>query len=130
MNQFRVRASLTRGYFWPFGTTYKIKLVYLFLSCTLFSVCTVGGGHGNRDGSKCVFPFVHKGTTYDKCTDVESPGKPWCYTTLSRTFSGPYGYCSGYCLGGMFMYLKHFRELYLFSIDNTCGDCCTKKLPI
>lgn len=30
-------------------------------------------------GCECELPFVYHGVTYDTCTEVHSPGSPWCY---------------------------------------------------
>ena len=35
-------------------------------------------------GQTC-FQMVYKGNTYDGCTDVDSPGAPWCATSVNPT---------------------------------------------
>ncbi len=73
----------------------SIKVPYLSLSDTLFSVCTMGGGNGNRDGLKCVFPFSYQGVTYStSCAAVSvDESVRWCYTEESATEGSPWGYC-------------------------------------
>ena len=45
------------------------------------SIVTVGPG-GEID-VPCVFPFVYKGVEYSGCTEVDSPGTPWCATGVA-----------------------------------------------
>ncbi|CAB4069290.1 MMP9 [Lepeophtheirus salmonis] len=45
-------------------------------------------------GKACVFPFVHSGQTYDKCTAVDNGGTQWCATSVdaNKNYQG-YGNC-------------------------------------
>ena len=37
-----------------------------------------------ESGSPCIFPFTHKGLTYDTCVDSNGyPGETWCATEVS-----------------------------------------------
>ncbi|XP_064626315.1 zonadhesin-like [Lineus longissimus] len=38
----------------------------------------------------CFFPFTYKKVKYEKCTEQDSAGKPWCYTDDAEK---AYGYC-------------------------------------
>jgi sodium-dependent dicarboxylate transporter 2/3/5 len=57
------------------------------------SIVTTGGSAG--EGSRCQFPFVHAGISYNECATVSLPGqsiKPWCYTAhdeAAAITSGP-----------------------------------------
>merc|ERR1712142_94407 len=50
----------------------------------------------------CNFPFVYNGTTYTKCSLVDSPtGKPWCatqvYTKNRELVGNMWGECQDWC---------------------------------
>ena len=45
-------------------------------------VCRTIGGTA-PEGSACVFPFVHSGTTHYTCTTENNKGVPWCSTSQS-----------------------------------------------
>mmetsp|Transcript_51525 Transcript_51525/g.120114 ORF Transcript_51525/g.120114 Transcript_51525/m.120114 type:complete len:994 (+) Transcript_51525:106-3087(+) len=40
---------------------------------------------GTSKGAVCRFPFYYKGKGYFECTETDSAGKPWCYTTAGKT---------------------------------------------
>uniref|UniRef100_A0A8C6Y8R9 Uncharacterized protein n=1 Tax=Naja naja TaxID=35670 RepID=A0A8C6Y8R9_NAJNA len=42
----------------------------------------------------CVFPFIYHGKSYDSCTEVDSPNRPWCATTANYDKSPKWKYCS------------------------------------
>ncbi|XP_064624768.1 uncharacterized protein LOC135486148 [Lineus longissimus] len=44
----------------------------------------------NTPPGNCLFPFSYKGNTYEKCTEVGSAGKPWCFIDEAEK---AYGYC-------------------------------------
>ena len=54
--------------------------------------CKTSGGTA-PDGSVCHFPFVHDGTTYNICTDVNHD-TPWCYTNQEKS---SWGECPSTC---------------------------------
>eukprot|EP00439_Symbiodinium_sp_Y106_P022947 s1625_g2.t2 len=39
---------------------------------------------GTSNGAVCRFPFYYKGKQYFQCTEADSVGKPWCYTTAGK----------------------------------------------
>ncbi|CAJ1395034.1 unnamed protein product [Effrenium voratum] len=45
---------------------------------------------GTAEGADCRFPFYFKGKQYFECTEVESAGKPWCYTQNGKK---KWGFC-------------------------------------
>ena len=47
-------------------------------------------------GKHCRFPFVYRGKRYEGCTDVDSPGKKWCYVNQDQ-IADEWGYCSVKC---------------------------------
>ena len=56
--------------------------------CGVFYTKT--GGSAPK-GVKCVFPFVYKGKTYNKCTKVDD-ATPWCAT--EKPYKNQFGYCN------------------------------------
>ena len=61
--------------------------------------CKTNGG--NRPNSKCVFPFLFKGTWYESCTIVDD-NTPWCSTEVypsGQHVAGEWGYCGKGCPG-------------------------------
>ena len=56
----------------------------------------------NHDpGKPCKLPFIYKGTSYNKCTDVDK-GFHWCATKVDSenhfdTNSNDWGECNDYC---------------------------------
>lgn len=55
--------------------------------CSRDCIVTIAGG--NQVGVCCQLPFEYKGITYTDCTEVESPGRPWCLTDGKKKW----GYC-------------------------------------
>ena len=59
---------------------------------------------GNDPGKPCVFPFIHKGTTYTTCTKSgKNSCKPWCSTKVDESgthMEDNWGVCNRGCPGG------------------------------
>ncbi|XP_040580268.1 uncharacterized protein [Lepeophtheirus salmonis] len=61
---------------------------------------TVRGSCPTTNGQQCRFPFVYRGKTYNKCTNVDYQGVYWCATSLqANNEMGNYGICNGSCPG-------------------------------
>lgn len=71
------------------------------LSPTNSRICKVYGG-GVSSGT-CIFPFVFRGITYNKCTTVTDPDdRAWCSTMTNYNnihIQGNWGYCKRGCPG-------------------------------
>merc|ERR550519_1558321 len=55
---------------------------------------------GNIVGAPCVFPFRHRGVTYNSCTYAGGFDKPWCSTATDRRGNhilGNFGDCNSAC---------------------------------
>lgn len=52
----------------------------------------------DEDGDPCVFPFTYNNKQYTECTEVDSPGKPWCST--KSQYDGSYVNCGTKIKGG------------------------------
>ena len=54
------------------------------------------------DGRVCSIPFIYKGVTYNKCTDVDTaPGKFWCSLTPDYDTDEKWAPCAGVNCDGM-----------------------------
>lgn len=53
-------------------------------------MCSTSGGTAKK-GTPCVFPFVFKGKSYNKCTTVNNGQTPWCST--EKTYKKQWGNC-------------------------------------
>ena len=68
----------------------------------------IGDKNWGKDKKACVFPFVYKGITYDRCTsDHSENGKPWCAYEqvegpLIEMVEGKWGECELGCPGLVF----------------------------
>ena len=70
--------------------------IYLF-------ICKTGSCRTRTTSQHCcVFPFIYRGRRYNRCTAVNSRGRPWCAITPSYDVDKLYGYCGG--RGGMRWY--------------------------
>merc|ERR1712086_339522 len=56
---------------------------------------------GAKPNNKCVFPFNHKGKTYNSCTKADDPGgQLWCSTKTNwqgKHVKGNWGHCNAAC---------------------------------
>merc|ERR1712215_257022 len=65
---------------------------------TTRGACLTEGG--NNVGVPCVFPFRHRGVTYNSCTYAGGFDKPWCSTATDRYGNhilGNFGDCNSAC---------------------------------
>lgn len=60
-------------------------------------IFTLAGSCRTRTTSQncCVFPFIYRGRRYNRCTSINSRGRPWCAITPSYDVDKLYGYCGG-----------------------------------
>ena len=82
----------------------------------------VTGGSAPK-GAKCVFPFVYKGKTYNKCTKVDDD-KPWCAT--EKPYKNQFGYCNcdaGTAVAMVFwvVVVAAFSVLVVMTVVVLCG---------
>ena len=73
-----------------------------FILNSFSAPCTKQG----NDVHNCIFPFIYKGQTYEKCTTVDSDNeKPWCAYDIQPGTEVPqdgkhWGDCNFDCPGG------------------------------
>ena len=74
------------------------KWGYCDCGCPMTSIataCTASGG--DKDGP-CIFPFEHRGTMHNKCTDHDSSSREWCATSVKGNGQwDKWGYCGCGC---------------------------------
>ena len=80
--------------------------------------CKTSGGTA-PDGSVCHFPFVHDGTTYNICTDVDHD-TPWCYTNQEKS---SWGECPSTC--GRHLLVQFEPDWAMGWTDGGSGDAWT-----
>jgi hypothetical protein len=88
---------------------------------TCLSCKTVG-----ESGVPCIFPYIYRNTTYDRCTTKDSDtGQPWCATSVDHernVIDFAWGDCSEGCPGTSF----ECDDKY-FSLKE--GTCIDKSVP-
>ena len=93
--------SYPSDYVYVTGYIIYLLLSWKFAVCWLLYYLGESKTRWGPDSNKpCHFPFTYQGKLWDKCTEADSPGRPWCATT--PVFSHEtYGYCDcgfGMCL--------------------------------
>ena len=85
--------------------TYGIKILIDLYLLTFKDPCTSNSPNDSTARSKCIFPFLYKGQSYEKCTsDFSENGKPWCAINIQPLTEVPedgfhWGDCSENCPG-------------------------------
>ena len=76
-------------------------MYFIKKTVTISASCITIGG--KEVGKRCKFPFKYNGVSYNKCTDVKSPGQFWCSTqtheVTKQHIYNKYGYCADGCPG-------------------------------
>ena len=77
--------------------------IYILTHKLIFLLGEPKTNSGPDRNKPCHFPFEYLGKEYHSCTEVDSPGRPWC-STKGQYSNKTYGYCD--CHFGMFKWFN------------------------